>query len=53
MKYQEGDFTKASGSFGAALPMISWERSHSIRYAVLHGLCGWIYVLWFVIWGRS
>lgn len=45
----------ASGiTMGTALAMIiSWERSHSILYAILHGLCTWFYVIWFAIWGRS
>lgn len=40
-------------TIGAALAIvISWERSHSILWAILHGLCSWLYVLWFAIWGR-
>lgn len=40
-------------TMGVALAMIiSWERSHAILWAMLHGICGWFYVLWFAIWGR-
>ncbi len=46
-------FTYSIGSIGAALSVvISWERSHSILWAALHGFTGWLYVIWFSIWGR-
>lgn len=28
--------------------LISWGRNHDILYAVLHGLLGWLYVIWWV-----
>ncbi len=44
----------ASGiGLGAAIAVvISWERSHSILWALLHGFLSWLYVIWFAIWGR-
>jgi hypothetical protein len=38
-------------SMGSALAMIlSYDRNHSIFYAIVHGLCTWFYVLYRVIW---
>jgi hypothetical protein len=34
--------------FGSALAItISWSQWHSILWAVIHGICGWFYVLYF------
>jgi hypothetical protein len=34
-------------SMGSALAMIlSYDRNHSIPYAVVHGICTWFYVLY-------
>ncbi|GIV10383.1 MAG: hypothetical protein KatS3mg019_2474 [Fimbriimonadales bacterium] len=39
--------------FGACLAMIiSWHRNQSVLWAIIHGILGWLYVLWYVIWGR-
>jgi hypothetical protein len=36
---------------GSALAMIlSYDRNHSILYAIVHGLCTWFYVLYRVLW---
>jgi len=33
--------------FGCALAItISWSIHHSIAAAILHGILGWIYVVW-------
>ncbi|MCM5662468.1 hypothetical protein [Galbibacter mesophilus] len=29
--------------------VISWDRNKSILYAMLHGVLGWLYVIYFVI----
>lgn len=29
--------------------VISWDRNHSILWAILHTLLGWIYVIYFAI----
>lgn len=34
--------------FGSALAItISWSKWHSILWAIIHGICGWFYVLYF------
>lgn len=35
------------GNFASAL--LSWTINHSIGYCILHGLCGWYYVVWYVV----
>lgn len=36
--------------FGCALAItISWTAWHSIWWAILHGLLGWIYVIYYAI----
>jgi len=41
---------KAGISFGAALAMvISYTNWHSIFWAIVHGILGWIYVIYYVI----
>lgn len=33
--------------FGTCLAMvISWSYNHSILWAILHGICGWFYVVY-------
>lgn len=35
-------------SFGSALAItISWSVNHSIGWTILHGIFGWLYVLYF------
>jgi len=29
--------------------VVSWDRNKSILYAILHGILGWLYVIYFVI----
>ena len=41
---------KTGVSFGSALAMvISYTAWHSIGWAILHGIFGWIYVLYYII----
>ena len=41
---------KAGISFGAALAMvISYVNWHSILWAIIHGILGWIYVIYYII----
>ncbi len=43
---------KAGISFGTALAMVlSWSRNESILYAIVHGICSWIYVIWYALTG--
>lgn len=38
-------------SMGSALAMIlSYDRNHSILWAVVHGICTWFYVLYRALW---
>jgi hypothetical protein len=41
----------ASGlGMGSALAMImSWELYHSILWVILHGVCSWLYVIYYAI----
>ncbi|MBS1928659.1 MAG: hypothetical protein IT254_04585 [Chitinophagaceae bacterium] len=29
--------------------VISWERNHSILWAIFHAICGWLYVIYFIV----
>ena len=41
---------KAGVSFGSALAMvISYVNWHSIGWAILHGILGWVYVIYYAI----
>ncbi len=41
---------KAGIGFGSALAItISWSVNHSILWAILHGLFGWFYVVYYAI----
>jgi len=31
--------------------VISWSVNQSILWAILHGIFGWFYVLYYAIWG--
>jgi hypothetical protein len=31
--------------------VISWSVNQSILWAMLHGILGWFYVLYYAIWG--
>ena len=45
-----GTATKAGLGTGAVLAMIiSWSLNHSIFWALLHGILGWIYVIYYAI----
>jgi len=38
------------GEIGIALAMItSWTQNTSILWAILHGMCGWFYVIYYAI----
>lgn len=37
-------------SFGSALAIVlSWSRNHAILWAILHGVFGWLYVVYFAL----
>ena len=36
--------------FGSALAMaISYDNNHSILWAIIHGILGWLYVIYFAL----
>lgn len=40
-------------TFGSALAIaISWSANKSILWAIIHGLLGWFYVLYFALFKR-
>lgn len=42
--------TSGGIGLGAVIAMIcSWTANHSILWLILHALCGWFYVLYWVI----
>lgn len=50
----KGNFAKSTAKagigFGSALAMvISYTNWHSVLWAIFHGVLGWLYVLYFVI----
>ena len=47
------DTAASSGiGFGSALAItISWSMWHSIVWAILHGICSWLYVIYYA-WNR-
>lgn len=39
------------GSIGSSLAVVlSYSANHSILWAILHGVLGWLYVIYFSIW---
>ena len=41
---------RAGISFGTALAItISWSTNHSVLRAILHGVCSWLYVVYYLI----
>ncbi len=44
------EITKAGVGFGSALAMaISFHLNASVFWAIVHGLFGWLYVVWHVL----
>ncbi len=49
-KYRSDTAAKAGIGFGCALAIaISWTANKSIGWAVIHGLLGWFYVIYYLI----
>lgn len=49
VKYKKEVVSKGVG-FGACLAMvISWSVNHSILWAIIHGIFGWLYVIYYFI----
>ena len=37
-------------SFGSVLAIVmSWTANHAVLWAIFHGIIGWIYVLYYVL----
>ena len=45
------DCTIEIGIGGVLAIVLSWGVNHSILWAVLHGCCGWFYVIYYLIGG--
>lgn len=46
--------TSSGIGFGCALAIaISWSVNHSVLWAILHGICNWLYVIYWCIWGTA
>lgn len=37
------------GLGGVLAVIISWSLNHSILWAIIHGILGWIYVIYYVL----
>ena len=45
-----GGAAKAGIGFGCALAMVmSWTANQSVAWVLIHGLLGWIYVIYYLI----
>ena len=45
-----GEVVRSGIGFGTALAMvISWSLNKSVFWAILHGVFGWIYVVYYLI----
>jgi hypothetical protein len=44
------EYIKVFGVFGSMLAItISWSLNKSLFWAIIHGLCGWLYVIYYAI----
>lgn len=45
-----GEMLGGVGLLGSVIAIVaSWSRNASVLWAILHGLLGWIYVIYFVL----
>lgn len=45
-----GNAVSSGLSMGSALAMIlSWDANHGILWAILHGFCSWLYVIYYAL----
>ncbi|MCI0921946.1 hypothetical protein IP023_11330 [Sphingobacterium rhinopitheci] len=43
-------FTQSGIGIGSAIAIVaSWDRNKSILWAILHGIFGWFYVIYFAL----
>jgi len=51
--YQFHPVVQVGIGFGTALAItISYTRNHSILWAIVHGILGWLYVIWSALFHR-
>lgn len=49
-KQREISYVKSGIGFGTALAIIiSWTVNKSVLWAIIHGIFGWLYVVYFLI----
>ncbi len=41
---------KGIGLGGAIAVTVSWSLNHSVLWCVLHGICGWFYLIYYGIY---
>ena len=50
MTFVKSTSTQTGISLGAAIAVaISWSKNASILWAILHGVLGWLYVIYFAL----
>ncbi len=50
MSDNRSQYVKSGITFGTALAIaISWSQNHSIVWAIVHGLLGWLYVIYYAV----
>ena len=46
------EYVKSGVGFGTALAIaISWSQNQSILWAIIHGILGWLYVIYYGLLG--
>ncbi len=49
-RLRSGEVVKTGISFGSALAVaISWSVNNSILWAIIHGIFGWFYVIYYAV----
>jgi hypothetical protein len=50
MTHAAAPAAKAGIGFGSALAItISWSLHHSLLWAIIHGIFGWLYVIYYLV----
>jgi hypothetical protein len=54
MSKKERDLGSGIGMLGSIIAVaISWSCNHSIGWAFLHGIAGWLFIIWWCFWGEA
>lgn len=49
-RLRSGEVVKTGISFGSALAIaISWSVNNSILWAIIHGILGWFYMIYYAV----